>query len=1021
MISKKTLLAFALTAMALASCGGGGEGGEGGEGSQTPSTSLDSSTGTGNAEDYGGDFNYAGILRIYYHRDDGAYSDKKLWVWGIGVDGNEIGELDFANASDPDEFGVYCDIDLGAAPWNAISHSSISFIVKKGGTWDGQSTDTICAFNKFQKTIVEEGGKQLMTVYAIDNGDSTISTYNSRAEALGDRIGSAAFIDWKTIRITGTGTNDGRPEEDIGKIAGYTLYGFDHEYYLMDQAEQAAAKESYVIERGNGDGNVLDLSLPSDAELGTGYVVEATFQSDPSKSKSKAVSFVNLYDTDKFNSDYTYDGDDLGVSGNPKDGWSFKLWAPTAYRVQLYLYIAGTPSALTPTGNAPGANNHREVEMLRGDRGVWYLDQAELDRIHLPIEEGDFYTYAVTNSEGTVETSDPYAHSSGINGERSCALSKEAVEALRPEGFGESIASLPKIEQMNDLFIYETHVRDVTSDKTWISNEGHQRGTFAAFAEKGTTYSDGETTVTTGLDSILELGVNAIQLLPVFDQDNDEREVEGSEFNGEYNWGYNPKNYNFPDGAYSSDPYSSTAKITEFMGLVKTLAESGVRTIMDVVYNHLSSVSGAAFTKIMPKYYFRTNESGAYVNGSGTGNVTASERTMMRNFIVDSVVYWAEVYGIKGFRFDLMGCIDLETMKAVRNALNEIDPTIAVYGEGWNGAFGGDPGIDDSLVAMTGNVYSELYAGAEGLEESPWGVGAFNDHGRDGLKGNTQWEGAAPDYGFISQGSEHLSAGTRSRAASSFLGSNEGVGSNPTQTINYASCHDNYTLYDQMNYCLGSGTSSSEDSQDARDATIAVTAAIVYSQGAAFIHGGEEIFRQKVMEPGDPYWDLVDQNAASNDAVDLGDGTRLMRNSYTYGDEVNSYKYDRKIAFRDDYNRYKEACLMRTEGMDGGYLGRAYDDETWAAAGCSLWGDYRDEGGTRTVAAANFAGLDGSADRYVAIAGRDPSDAMRALSIGTNRVKVVYSSTGYHEAGEEIATTDFLQLGKYEMVILEKL
>ncbi len=1020
MKSKKTLLVLALMAMALASCGG--EGGESTpDGSEGAGSSLDSSTGTGETEDYGEDFNYDGILRIYYHRDDGAYSDKRLWVWGVGVDGNSIGELDFANASAPDEFGVYCDIDLGAAPWDAISHSSISFIVKRTGTWDGQTTDTICAFNKFQRTIVEEGGRQLMTIYAIDNGDSTVSTYNDRAQALGDRIGSAAFVDWQTIRVTGTGTADGREEEDIGKFATYTLYGYDRDYYLMDASEQAAAKEDYVIERGTADSNVLDIALPAEAELGIGYVLEATFQSDTATTKSKAVSFVNLYDTAKFESDYTYDGDDLGVSGNPEDGWSFKLWAPTAYRVQLYLYIAGTPSALTPTGNAPGANNHREVEMLPGEHGVWYLDQAELDRIRLPIEEGDFYTYAVTNSEGTLETSDPYAHSSGINGERSCVLSKEAVEALRPEGFEEAIAALPAISGMNELFIYETHIRDVTADETWISNEGHQRGTFPAFAEKGTTYSDGETSVTTGLDSILELGVNAIQLLPVFDQDNDEREVEGSEFNGEYNWGYNPKNFNFPEGAYSSDPYSSTAKITEFMGLVQTLADNGVRTIMDVVYNHLSSVSGAAFTKIMPKYYFRTNESGAYVNGSGTGNVTASERTMMRNFIVDSVVYWAEVYGIKGFRFDLMGCIDLETMKAVRNALNEIDPTIAVYGEGWNGAFGGDPGIDDSLVAMTGNVYSALYAGAEGLEESPWGIGAFNDHGRDGLKGNTQWEGAAPDYGFISQGSEHLSAQTRSRAASSFLGSNEGVGSNPTQTINYASCHDNYTLYDQMNYCLGSGTESSEDNKDARDATIAVTAAIVYSQGAAFIHGGEEIFRQKLMHEDDPYWELVEQNAASNDAVELGEGTLLMRNSYTYGDAVNSYKYDRKIAFLDDYNRYKEACLLRSEGMENGYLGRGYDDETWGASGCSAWGDYRDEGGTRTVAAANFSGLEGKADRYVVLGGRDEADAMRELSFGENRVKVIYSSSGYHEVGEEISTTDFLQVGRYEMLILEKI
>ncbi len=997
--------------------------------SQSTSSAGESSLGSSSAEggdgegSYGEDFVFDGILRIYYHRDDGNYATKRLWIWGSSFEGASLGEVEFANASAPDEFGVYADFDLAASPWSGIAHSYIGFIVKEAQTWSGQSIDIICPFNKFQNNIeTNEDGRQLMTIYAVDNGDLSISTYASRALALGDRISSASFLDWKTIEVKGTGTQDGRSEEEIGKVESYSLYDFPESYYLLSSEEQSRAKNDYLVASGSPNSNSFTISLSEDAIPSHGYLVEASFASAPENLKSKSASFVSLYDDPKFNSEYTYSGHDLGVTRDGNGKLVFRLWAPTANRVQLFQYITGTPSNLSISGNQPSLNSHSTFEMRLGEHGVWTLTEDEIRSAGGIILEGDYYTYSVTNSEGTIETSDPYAKSTGINGERSMVVTEKTFEEERPEGYEESIASLPAISSLNDLFIYETHVRDVTADDTWISNEGNPRGTFLALAEHGTTYTEGGVTVSTGLDSILELGVNSIQLLPVFDGDNDERADEGSEFNGNYNWGYNPKNFNAVEGAYSTNPRDGKVKIGEFMTLIKTLADSGVRTIMDVVYNHTSSISGSSFTKVMPKYYFRTAEDGTYINGSGTGNVTASERPMVRNFIVDSVSFWASEYGIKGFRFDLMGCLDTETMKAVRNALNEIDPTIAVYGEGWDGSFGGPNGFEnsDAIPANTNNVYSELWAGAEGLEDSAWGIGAFNDHGRDGLKGNTQWEGAAPDYGFISQGSEHLTAEKRNWVMGNFLGSNDGVGANPTQTINYASCHDNYTLYDQMNYCLGSGTTSVEDSQDARDATIAVTGAIVYSQGAAFIHGGEEIFRQKLMYRDDPYWDLVDQNAASNDAVDIDENTRLIRNSYTYGDAVNSYKYDRKVAFLDDYNRYKEVCSLRKEGMDGGYLGRGYDPETYAPVATSRWEDYQDSGAVRTVAAVNFNGLEGSADRYVCIAGRDPSDAMRALSFGSNRVKVVYSSTGYHKAGETIATSGFLGLGRYEFLILEK-
>jgi len=900
-------------------------------------TSTSGGTVTATSEESYEEAVWTGKVKIYYHNDSSNYANKRIWAWGSGVDGVEY-MFDNQTTSADDDFGVYKIFDMTAAPWKGNVTTSLSFIVKEASTWTGQSTDTVVSFGRYISSAVDN----TITVYSSDGEGGNIDTYTKKADALGDRLATASFTSWTKIHVTGGGTKGSRTDDEVGKVATYRLFGFDNSYYLLSDEDKAAKKESYFISSGAPSANSFDIDLAVSAKPSTAYVVEAYMNADASKKKSKTVGFTALFDTADFKNNYTYTGNDLGCVATHTSS-VFKLWAPTSSRVQLKVFMSGTPADLI-TPFDPTRNWGTLYDMVEGEQGVWQIEVKDdlLSEILGPY----FYTYIVTNSAGSNEVCDPYAKATGVNGRRALILDPDSLE--KPADWDkidtyDSASLLPSISSPNELSVYEIHIRDLTADKTWISKEGNKNGTYGAFSEKGTTYSADGRTVRTGRDNIAEMKFNAIQLLPVFDQDNDERwyDESGATVTADnvadgvtppsYNWGYNPLNYNVVEGAYCTDPFTPTVRMNEFRNLVKSYAEDGIRVIMDVVYNHVSSVNNSNFTKIVPFYYFRTNSSGFYTNGSGVGNETATERPMMRKAIVDSLVWWASFYKIKGFRFDVMGVIDCATMKAVSQALYAVDPEIVLYGEGWTAD--GSYYMNDAsgTRAVAASCYTTLYPGQT---DCPIGIGCFNSPGKQALKGEEHL-----GWGFMNRGSDYnddpaTGVNGVTYMLNGHMWNNGDLDyANPTQTVNYASCHDNYTNYDQFNYTVGTGPSSAADSTVAMEASVASMASVLFSEGIAFTQGGEEIFRQKVMSSGNEYFDKI----TADDYVSLGNGDKLVRNSYMYGDEVNSFKWDRKVTYYSYFQKFQAACLARST-YKADILGRQYDaTSSWGAKGISGW------------------------------------------------------------------------------------
>jgi type I pullulanase len=989
-----------------------------GDTSSAPNSSGSSDT---NPEpDYGPDIAFAGLVKVYYHNDSGSYADKRLWVWGTGVNG---AEYTFDNQSNPDTtFGVYKVFDMGAAPFNEFTQTAMRFIVKNAGTWSGQSPDIVTGFNKYISYKTTQDGRDLLTIYCVDAG-TAVETYNKKEDALGDRLDKADFTSWTTIQCTGTGTQDSRNASEIGLCSSYRLYAYPREYYQMSDADQASKKGDYLLVSGTPGTNKWTITLDKTAICGTIYSVEAIFKSNTNKTKTKNASWLKLYDDSYFIRTYTYSTQDLGYSKDSSGANLFKLWAPTASRVVLNLYDSGMVNSLRGSHDATDYDVHTSVEMTPGAKGVWsYSDTTDYS--------GKFYTYTVYTPEGSAETIDPYARSSGVNGIRGAILTAADFASLTPKGFADSLTKMETddpLSKPNQWSVYEVHVRDFTSDSSWKSNQGNKPGSYAAFIEEGTTYSDGTTTVKTGFDSLKELGTKAIQLLPVFDADNDERTYTTTA-NGVttvhtpgYNWGYNPLNYNVVDGVYSANPRSATTKIKEFKNIVKACSDNDMRVIMDVVYNHMASTSNNAFNKIVPKYYFLTNSDGYYYDETGCNNTVATGRKMVSNFMVDSLCWWAKEYGIKGFRFDLMGAIEATTMRSIKDALYDIDPQIIVYGEPWR------VGGDSTTQATTNVVYTSLGDKGKGS------VGCFNAGGRDGLKGETV--DGHPAWGFMTQGPKDLNSETIYNAACNYLGEDRyttknGIATPPAQTVNYVSCHDNYTLYDTMNYCRNNGTGASSDNPDAMEATLGCSSYVLMSQGLAFFQGGEEIFRQKLSRSGEEDYDAL----TSNDATTLPDGVKMVRNSYKFSDAVNSYKWNRKATFKSYFDRFAAAFKERSALVKEGYLGVDYSaiQGTYSKNGTNykysrLWDDLikQDSGGAyRAVLAAQteFSQIAGSSlkDFYSFLGGR-MSGASDSIGIGNGTLEVLYDSTGTLASGASIAvTTTSLAIGKYQCLIVRR-
>ena len=386
--------------------------------------------------------------------------------------------------------------------------------------------------------------------------------------------------------------------------------------------------------------------------------------------------------------DPVYNGTDLGVIYSPSKT-TFKVWAPEASGVKLRLYNKGQ-----------GGEALQSIDLKKQDRGTWAAIVAK-------DIKNQYYTFQIMqDGKWLLEVPDLYAKAVGVNGKRGMVVNLPDTD---PASWAND--KKPALKNFTDIVLYETHVRDISVDpNSGIKNKGK----FLGLAEVGTKSPDG---LYTGLSHIKELGVTHVHLLPSFDFATIDETKPSA---GQYNWGYDPQNYNVPEGSYSTDPYNGNVRIREFKQMVKAMHANGLRVILDVVYNHTNDTEHSVFNQFAPGYFYRKTASGQYSNGTGCGNETASEKPMMRKFMIESVLYWAKEYHLDGFRFDLMGVHDIATMNALSDALHQYDPTIFIYGEGWTA---GDSVLPDSLRATKAHT-AQLHK-----------IAAFGDDMRDGLKG----------------------------------------------------------------------------------------------------------------------------------------------------------------------------------------------------------------------------------------------------------------------------------------------
>lgn len=514
-----------------------------------------------------------------------------------------------------------------------------------------------------------------------------------------------------------------------------------------------------------------------------------------------------------------YNGSDLGVS-YIKDKSAFRLWAPTADKVYLRLYKK---------------DNIEEYEMQKSAGGTWYIElSGDL--------KGLQYTYKILRNSKEVESVDPYAKALTANGAKSVIID---LRETNPKDWENDIK--PTFNSPTDAIIYEIHVRDFS-----IHNDSGiiNKGKYLAFTEGGTV---GPNNVKTGLDHLKELGITHVHILPIQDF------ASVDEIKGGYNWGYDPYHYFVPEGSYSKDPSDPLSRIKEVKEMVMSLHKAGIRVIMDVVYNHTHTIGNSIFDKIEPGYFYRHNPDGSYSNGSGCGNETASERPMMRKLMIDSLKYWIEEYHIDGFRFDLLALHDIDTVREIEKEIHLIDPSILLYGEPWTGGPSALP------------VSKQIVKGAQhGLK-----VSVFNDNIRNGIKGLPDDDSkgfATGQSGLINVIKQGIVGGIKY---------NDNIGDftlNPSESINYVSCHDNLTLWDKIE------KSNHYDDENTRIAMDKLCNMIVLtSQGIPFIHAGEEMLRTK----------------------------KGCHNSYNAGDDINAIDWSRKAKYHDVFEYYKGLISLR--------------------------------------------------------------------------------------------------------------
>ncbi|MBU3114225.1 type I pullulanase [Clostridium lacusfryxellense] len=519
---------------------------------------------------------------------------------------------------------------------------------------------------------------------------------------------------------------------------------------------------------------------------------------------------------------FIYDGNDLGAVYS-KLNTTFKVWAPTVEKITVILYETYNDDL------------GQKYEMNKSERGVWQLSL-----------NGDFknkyYNYIVLNNGVEKETPDLYTKGSSANGKKGMIVD---FDSINPKNWKHHKKPIPI--NRTEAIIYEIHVRDFSvSEDSGIKNKGK----YLAFSEENTKTKQG---IVTGLDHLKDLGITHVHVLPVYDF------ASVDETTGGYNWGYDPYLYNVPEGSYSSNSLDGTVRIKEFKTMIQSLHENGISIIMDVVYNHTITVENSPMDILAPGYYYRKDYNGNYTNGSGCSNETASEKPMVKKFIIDSIKFWAQEYKIDGFRFDLMALHDIDTMKEVEKQAKIINPNIIIYGEPWTGGQSSLP------------YDRQLRKGSQkGMQ-----VSVFNDDLRNALKGDNDGD----NLGFVNGG-----LGFELEIKKGIVGGiyyNNNICNftlSPGEAINYVSSHDNLCLYDKFVKSNPYNTPSQREKMNRLALSIILT-----SQGVPFIQGGTEILRTK----------------------------QGNHNSYNAGDLINEIRWSRKAEFTETYEYIKGLIALR--------------------------------------------------------------------------------------------------------------
>ena len=763
-------------------------------------------------------------VTVHYHRNKGDYQGWNMWTWDDGTGGTA------RYFTSHDDYGK-------VATFTAKNDAGIEnpgFIVRHStptNEWDAKdyAQNRIIPNNiiKLDKTDPTKGTAEIWLL----QGDSNVYV-NATMPQLAAHVMSADIAGLKKLAVKVSGDVSSLKKSDVT---------------LLDKSEKSQKEIEIVsVETKGSDVTIVtkdDLNIKHKYELSIKGLAKDIKLSASSKTGASVIR------TDEFDKKYAYNGDDLGAVYSASST-TFKLWAPTATEVKLITYKS----------TAEKAEKDKETAMKAEDHGVW---SAKLDG----DKANTAYAYEVHFADGTVNVSaDPYAKAAVVNGERSVVLADKDA--------GNAGKRMPKFAHPTDATIAEMDVRDFSINPNSGISAAH-RGKYLGVVEAGTKTTDKHNV--SGFDYLKSLGVTHVQIMPMYDFASvNETGNLGYGQKGAQNWGYDPQNYNVPEGSYSTDPANPTARVKEAKQMIAGLHKAGLRVIMDVVYNHVYSVQNQAFNKTVPGYYFRYKD-GALNGNSGCGNDTASERQMMRKYILDSVKYWATHYNLDGFRFDLMGLIDLKTMQEVRAELNKIDPSIIVLGEGWD------------MNTMLPKSDSTIQPNGSKIP----GVAFFNDSFRDAMKGSVF---DAKGTGFVNG---NTSKDTKALLEHNLLGCQFGTGGKTAdgkntikcwngnaemhfadagQIIQYVEAHDNLSLYDKLK------VSAPKDTEAMRMKRVKLAnSMILLAHGVPFIQLGQEFLRTK----------------------------NGNENSYNAGDKDNALDWNRATEKSDSVNYFKGLLKLR--------------------------------------------------------------------------------------------------------------